>query len=174
MLLPASAVRQDFHFGPGASPVYTRATPKTPLVREAGDSLDEREPPKIIVVAPDPVRVAELERKMNGGRGHKLRLLRVSDREVKTIASSRLWAWPQFSPDGKEIAHADGNCLMVASVRGGEAREITCAPPSKLFEVSTGVQSIVGHLWWSDLSAGWSSDGRMLAWTAPIPEKKQV
>ena len=122
---------------------------------------------------PDRLRIA-FSTRANGGYRHTLRVVRLADKRVRSLATSRLEPHCAWSPDGKEIAYSDANCLMVVPSEGGEAREITCAAWSKLPQLGAFPGTLAHYVWWDLILPGWSPDGRMLAWTVPVPDKKRV
>jgi dipeptidyl aminopeptidase/acylaminoacyl peptidase len=105
---------------------------------------------------------------------YSLRLVRLSDKRETTLATSRSNPQAVWSPDRRELAYPDGNCLMVVSRSGGPPTELACAPPMAMPEPGKFVGTVSRALWWNALNANWSPDGTKLAWTVPVRDKRRV
>jgi len=94
-----------------------------------------------------------------------VRILSRSTAAVRDLVRTPTQPYPQWSPDGREIAYTNGECLNVIPRGGGTARQIVCAPKS---EVSAkGNYLMAGQM-------AWSRDGRKLAWTVHNQESQRV
>ena len=75
-----------------------------------------------------------------------------------------------WSPDGRQAAFTDGNCIFAVSADPGleaeQPRRITCAPSSDATDPVDGVGPM-GQL-------GWSPDGDKLAWIVHNPGKQTI
>jgi len=109
-----------------------------------------------------------------GRQTFTLRVFRLSDRSVVTLASSRLGPQATWSPDSRMLAYTDANCLMVVPVGGGAPKELVCASPSRLPQPGTFPGTLVNYLWWNGINPTWSPDGRHIAWTVNVPENNRV
>jgi Tol biopolymer transport system component len=68
-------------------------------------------------------------------------------RLLAQLANAGKFGLPQWSPDGSQLAYADGNDLCVIPATGGEPRELA--------HMSQG--------WWEPYSVRWSPDGKFIA-----------
>jgi Tol biopolymer transport system component len=123
--------------------------------------------------SPDRSEVLFSARRRGSGT-HDLAVLRLSDERVKILASSRWILHGAWSPDAAQIAFTQANCLKVVAARGGPAREIVCAGGADLPAPGKFRGERVDYLWDNAIHPSWSPDGRRLAWTVPVPEKKRV
>ncbi len=126
-----------------------------------------------ISLSPDEMRLA-FATVAEGRQTYTLRLFRLSDRTVMTLASSRLAPQAEWSPDSRTLAYTDANCLMVVPAGGGTPKELVCATPSKLPQPGTFPGTLVNFLWWNAINPTWSPDGRRIAWTVNVPENNRV
>jgi len=148
------------------------------LTGEAGQvELGEHSVEANLAWSPDARRVLIAGRRR--GRGaHELVVAHLKDKRVDVLASGRWSLQGAWSSDGRQIAYTDANCLKVIAAGAVDAhdaaREIVCAGAARLPEPGKFPGELVNYLWDNDTQPSWSPDGRRLAWTVPVPEKKRV
>jgi len=182
-LQPPGATRESFYWSalhPESQRVVWAARdgnrvywhdPVTGEVGQAG--LDEHSVEANLAWSPDARRVLIAGRRRGTG-AHELVVAHLKDKRVDVLASGRWSLQGAWSSDGKQIAYTDANCLKAIAAAGGPAREIVCAGAAKLPEPGKFTGMLVNYLWDNAIAPSWSPDGKRLAWTVPVPEKKRV
>ncbi len=123
--------------------------------------------------SPDARRILFAGRRRVTG-AHDLAVLHLKDKRVEVLASGRWVLQGAWSSDGQQIAYTDANCLKVIAAAGGPARDVVCAGAASLPEPGKFPGQLVNYLWINAIQPSWSPDGKWLAWTVPVPEKKRV
>lgn len=105
---------------------------------------------------------------------HQIKILRLADLAVRSLGFARYIPQWKISPNGREIALADLNCLIVLPRYGGSAQELACAPPPRLPARGEYRSMSVNYTWWTSLVPSWSPDGTKIAWTVTDEEERRV
>lgn len=96
---------------------------------------------------------------------HAVRIWSRSTGSVRDLVRTPTQPHPEWSPDGREIAFTNGECLNVINREGGTARQIVCAQKADV--AARGRYLMAGQL-------GWSSDGGKLAWTVHNQQEQRM
>ena len=105
---------------------------------------------------------------------YQIKSLRLDGRNTRTVGTTRIPPQWEVSPNDREVAIGDLNCLLILPRYGGEIQELTCASPPRLPTPGKYPGVKVNYTWWTDLTPSWSPDGTKIAWTVTVEEKDRV
>jgi Tol biopolymer transport system component len=138
------------------------------------DILHETEEPISQLLAFDDGREILFSTYSAGRDRHTLQVFDVGNRIVRKLGVTRGQPQWAISPDGREIAVVDLNCLIVLQRAGGEPHELVCVSPPRLPLPGTYRGNLIQFTWWTDLTPSWSPDGKKIAWAVTVEEKRRV
>ena len=96
--------------------------------------------------------------------GAKVAIRNVETGQERVVGHSASRPFPRWSPDGREIAYTDKNCLLVMKRDGSSSRRVVCAPAA-----------IAPRFAYSEIgSLGWSPDGSKLTWTVHNEREQRI
>ena len=111
-----------------------------------------------------------------GQRGaHGVWLMRLADKEVRKVATTRLGPTVTWSRNGTELAFADANCLMVMQPEDPQPTRLACTTAPDIPDTpSAQWPPLTATTWLVPLNASWSPDGKKLSWSIPVAENRRV
>lgn len=84
---------------------------------------------------------------------------------LQSLAFSRSRPFPEWSPNGREVAYTDKNCLVaVGGDRAQQPRPLACGPSTILPQFS----------YFSLGGLSWAPDGRKIAWTFHNEQQRRI
>ena len=105
----------------------------------------------------------------------RISLMEMESRELSHLATSRLNPWASWSPDNREIAFCEANCLMLISRDGNRLRELACSdPPTEVPVPGWGGPILPRMLWLDMMYLSWSPDGSKILWSVPVLSRDRV